>query len=118
MRTIIAGSRGITDRNLVDDAIQAAALFEGIVPTLVVSGAAPGVDTIGEQWAAEHGVPVKQYPANWKMVGPVAGMQRNYTMAQNADALIAVWDGRSPGTRHMIALAHKYKLQVYVARVP
>jgi hypothetical protein len=116
MRTIIAGSRGVTDYQALLDAIETANLFEGIVPTSVVSGAEPtGVDALGERWAKEQGLPLTLYPANWRMVGPIAGFQRNYTMSQNADALIALWDGHSPGTRHMIRLARQYKLAVYVA---
>lgn len=116
MRTIIAGSRGITDYKVVCDAIESAALF-GIEPGQVVSGAANGVDKLGERWAAEHGVPVRQFVPEWKQ-GPTAGFARNYTMAQNSDALIAVWDGKSEGTKHMINLARKYKLAVYVHEAP
>jgi uncharacterized phage-like protein YoqJ len=42
------------------------------------------------------------YPANWRKYGKRAGHRRNQQMADNADALIALWDGESPGTRDMI----------------
>lgn len=35
-------------------------------------------------------------------------------MAKYADALVAVWDGRSKGTRHMIETATREGLRVYV----
>lgn len=89
MRTIIAGSRGINSFQVVADAIEAAALIEGIVPTSTLSGIAGGVDTLGERWAAENALVCKLFPADWKQ-GNTAGFARNYTMAQNADALIAV----------------------------
>ncbi len=38
-------------------------------------------------------------------------------MVQNADALIALWDGHSKGTAHAIKLARQYKLAVYVHMV-
>lgn len=114
MRTIIAGSRGITDYARLTAAIQAASLFEDIDPSLIVGGKAEkGVDPMGERYATETGLPFKGYPPDWKQ-GPTAGFARNYTMAQNADALIALWDGKSPGTKHMIDLARKYGLKVYV----
>lgn len=116
MRVIIAGSRGISDYQQVVDAVEAAEMFEGIIPKIVLSGVAGGVDRMGERYAAEKGLECKLYPAEWRQ-GPTAGFARNYTMAQNSDALIAVWDGSSPGTRHMINLARKYKLAVYVAEV-
>lgn len=37
-------------------------------------------------------------------------------MAQNADALVAFWDGQSRGTKHMIDLACKYGLKVRVIK--
>ena len=35
-------------------------------------------------------------------------------MAHNADALIAIWDGYSKGTEHMIDLARTFGLQTFV----
>lgn len=35
-------------------------------------------------------------------------------MAKYADALIAFWDGKSKGTKHMIDLAKRYGLKVKV----
>jgi hypothetical protein len=35
-------------------------------------------------------------------------------MAYYADALIAVWDGKSPGTKHMIKIATELGLKVYI----
>ena len=37
-------------------------------------------------------------------------------MAQQADALIAVWDGASKGTAHMIDLGRKYGLLINIQR--
>lgn len=40
-------------------------------------------------------------------------MVRNEAMAIYADALLAVWDGESKGTKGMIDIAEKYGLDVY-----
>jgi hypothetical protein len=116
VRTIIAGSRGIGDYALVCRAINDAARL-GITPiTQVVSGAARGVDTLGERWARAAGVPVAQFPVtaeDWQR-SRRAGMERNVRMAENADALVAIWDGYSPGTSHMIRVARERGLRVYV----
>jgi len=37
-------------------------------------------------------------------------------MAVYADALIAFWDGKSKGTKHMIDLAERYELKVKVVK--
>ena len=38
-------------------------------------------------------------------------------MAENADALLAIWDGESRGTKHMIDTAREKGLEVYVYMV-
>jgi hypothetical protein len=50
------------------------------------------------------------------MYGKGAGYIRNATMAKNADAVIAFWDGNSPGTKHMIDIANQKKLPVRIIR--
>ena len=54
------------------------------------------------------------FPADWDKYGKAAGYKRNEEMARNADALIAFWDGKSRGTKHMIDLAKKYDLQARI----
>lgn len=110
MRVIIAGSRGITDYALVSHAIQ----NSGFPISRVISGAARGVDQLGERWAKEHRIPVLRMPAEWTKYGRSAGYRRNEDMASVGDALIAIWDGRSPGTRHMIETASRRGLHVFV----
>ena len=103
MKTIIAGCRHLTDYNLVVEAMEGCPWVDQI--TEVVSGKAPGIDTLGERWAKENGIPVTPFPANWKKHGRAAGPIRNGEMALYADALVAVWNGKSTGTRDMIAKA-------------
>ena len=113
MRVIIAGSRDFNDYDFVVETIE----MSGLNITTVVSGGARGVDALGEQYAEEMNLPLKVYPANWNEHGKSAGPIRNAKMAQNADALIAIWDGESRGTKNMIDTAHKRKLIVFVREV-
>ena len=110
MRTIIAGSRSITDYAAVVAAL-AQCPWE---ITTVLSGGARGVDLLGEMWAQDNKVKLEVYPANWKAYGKLAGFARNVDMAQRAEALVAVWDGESNGTRHMIRTAEKHDLRIFV----
>jgi hypothetical protein len=100
MRVVIAGSRSIKAFGVVERAILSSP-FSGRI-TEVVSGTARGVDKLGERWAKENNIPIKFFPANWFEYGKGAGRLRNSEMAMYADALIAVWDGESRGTRNMI----------------
>lgn len=110
MKLIIAGSREFTDYPL---------LKKTLVPILsyiteIVSGTARGADQLGEQFALEHDIPIKKFPADWDKYGKPAGYIRNTQMAEYADALVAFWDGKSAGTNHMIELAKKNNLHVSV----
>jgi hypothetical protein len=110
MRVIIAGSRSITDYAKVCDAVQRSRF----PISRVLSGMARGVDTLAIRYAAEKGLPLDPFPAQWSKWGRCAGYRRNVQMARNADALIAIWDGMSPGTRHMIEVAKASGLRVFV----
>jgi hypothetical protein len=112
MKTIIAGGRTITDYDLVCRAVQ----DSGFTITEVVSGLAPGVDTLAIDWAEEHNIPRIGFPADWNTHGRAAGPIRNRQMAEYGDALIAIWDGESRGTKNMIEEATKRGLKVYVHR--
>ena len=91
------------------------------VPNMeIVSGTAKGADKLGEVFAAKYRIRVKKFPADWNTYGKRAGYIRNeqmakYAMSDNAyGVLIAFWDGESRGTKHMIDLANKHGLEVYV----
>jgi len=130
MKVIIAGSRHISDYQLVSAVISNTISKYNIQITEVVSGCAGGVDTLGEQWAFENNIPINPFPAQWddlsapnalirinkyeKEYNARAGFQRNEAMADHGDILIAVWDGRSPGTKHMINSAKSKGLAVYM----
>jgi YspA, cpYpsA-related SLOG family len=110
MRTIIAGSRTIHDPETVYDAVQES----GFNITTVISGGAMGIDEMGAEWAVAQCIDVKFFIPDWELHGKSAGIIRNKQMALYADALIAIWDGESGGTKHMIAHAKKLGLKVYV----
>lgn len=99
------------------EALERAIHDSGFNITSVICGKARGVDTMGEQWAIANGIPVEYFPADWERYGKKAGMLRNQEMANEAQALIALWDFRSPGTRNMIYLANIQGLSVHVKRI-
>jgi len=113
MKVIVAGSRDIADMNEIHAAIQ----NSGFQIEELVSGGARGVDQLGELWASNHGIPVKRFLPDWYKFGKRAGMFRNTEMAHYANALIAIWDGASRGTKHMIETARYAGLKVFVHKV-
>lgn len=110
MKTIIAGSRNIINIHYLIDAIEE---IDWEI-TEVVCGKARGADHLGELWAQFNNIPVKEFPANWNKFGRSAGYKRNAEMANYGEALIALWDGGSRGTKSMIELAKTHNLKMFV----
>ena len=116
-RIIIAGGRNFNDYNLlkekVDNIISDKRKTHQIY---IVSGKARGADSLGEKYANENGLNIMEFPADWDKHGRSAGYKRNVEMAENADALIAFWDGESRGTKHMIDIAKEKNLLTRIIR--
>lgn len=112
MKVIIAGGRDFDDGKLLQDALGDVDSEWGI--TEIVSGCARGADRMGEYWALQNGIPVREFPADWRTHGRSAGYIRNRQMADYADGLVAFWDGKSRGTANMIEQAQRQGLQVEV----
>ncbi len=133
--TIIAGSRGITDYELVVRAIK----NSGFTITEVVSGQCKNSpDILGERWAKERGIPIKPFPADWndlskpdaviktnkqgKKYDARAGFRRNREMAEYAASkpdgcAIILFNGATPGSTDMKEVALNYDLNCYFVRV-
>ena len=134
MKIIIAGSRTINDYNLLKQVMLKSNAASKA--TEIFSGAAKGVDKLGERWAKENKIKLTLFPARWQDLdapGAIidvhphpqidgyynsrAGIQRNEEMGDKADALVALWDGKSRGTKHMIDYMKKLGKKVYVHQV-
>jgi len=115
MKLIIAGSRGITDYEVLKLAIVKSGLWKKYGQEIeVVSGmAATGADALGVSFATRNNLTLHKYPADWSTYGKAAGHIRNAQMADHADVLLALWDGESPGTKNMIDTARKKGLEVH-----
>lgn len=114
MKVIVAGSRSITDYKVVYNAIMEAP-FTGI--THIISGMARGVDQLAVKFAEHERFGLLKFPADWDKHGKSAGFIRNAQMAQEADALIAIWDGKSRGTKNMIDIMNKMEKPVFIKEV-
>ena len=113
MKLIIAGSRSITDINTVVKALYGFNIKHKDVEE-IVSGGAKDVDKLGERIARSNKINVKIFKADWDKYGKKAGYLRNKKMGKYADTLLAVWDGESKGTRHMIDIMKRLNKTVYV----
>lgn len=123
-RVIIAGSRSLQYKSTgvrqhlfgkLDKLLIAKRIGQEIV---IISGTARGADQFGELYARARGFKIERYPADWDTHGKSAGYKRNVQMAEQAQALIALWDGKSKGTQHMLNIAKERGIPTRVIRYP
>lgn len=101
-RVAIVGSRGFKDL----DRVRAYVGF--LLPQdTVVSGGARGVDSTAEEEARRRGIKVTIFLPDWKAHGKRAGFLRNQDIVNEADRVVAFWDGTSRGTANTIELARR-----------
>ena len=121
-RIIIAGSRTFNNYPRLHKELKNYISKYNLKPEEIeiISGTARGADKLGENFARVNGIKCVRFPADWNTYGKSAGYIRNAEMAKYASqehgVLFAFWDGKSKGTKHMIDLATKYHLEIYVIK--
>lgn len=123
MRVLVCGSRHFDD----DDGFFSDVLntineswdLAGNKITTIIHGGARGPDTLADTWARSYGIIVEEYTADWEVHGRSAGPIRNQLMLDKGkpDLVVAFWDGKSPGTKHMISIAEKAGVKVEVIKI-
>lgn len=73
----------------------------------IISGKAPGVDDMAEDYAALRGYAFEGFDADWDGLGSAAGFIRNETMINKSTSVLAFWDKKSSGTGDSIDRALK-----------
>jgi hypothetical protein len=115
-RIIIAGSRSFNDYEYLKATLLS--IINNKDNILIISGTANGADKLGEKFAKEFNLALKQFPANWNLYGKQAGNIRNKEMLDFAikekAILVAFWDGKSTGTKNMIQIAKQKNIERYI----
>jgi len=105
MKLVVAGSRGFHRPRylkVLEEAIKQFEIEHNVTVTEIVHGGnMQSADFLGWLYASRYGLAVKVFPANWDKYGKRAGILRNLEQAEYGDGLVTLWDGTSPGTKHM-----------------
>lgn len=119
----IVGSRTFTDRHqgftLIDQVVTRIERVygRGEVDLRIVSGGAIGADTIAKAWADMAGIECLEIRPDYGRYGsPAAQFVRNKAIVERADAVLALWDGRSSGTRDTIRTSRQLRKPTCVLR--
>ena len=112
MKIAVIGSRDFKDideaRNIIYECFSP---LERAIHADLVSGGARGIDSLAEEVIDDIN---RNYDANikkiifkpdWNKYGKKAGFLRNKLIINEADFVLALWDGKSKGTKHSIDLA-------------
>ena len=109
MKVAVIGSRSITNFDI----------SRYIPPDteLIISGGAAGVDTLAERYADSRGIKKLILPPDYALYGQSAPLIRDRLIVDNADLVIAVWDGESSGTAYTLSYAKQrgVPVQIYIA---
>lgn len=106
MRVAVIGSRKLKVNNL-----------ESYLPentSEIISGGACGVDTSAKEYALAHEIKLTEFLPDYKRYGKSAPLKRNITILENADLVLAFWDGVSRGTKFVIDNCRKRKIPIII----
>lgn len=106
MRVAVIGSRNLTVKDL------GVYLPEDV--TEIVSGGAKGIDSCAREYALAHGIKLTEFLPEYSRYGRSAPIKRNITIIENADLVLAFWDGSSRGTKFVIDECKKRNIPVKI----
>jgi len=111
MKVAVIGSRTFNDQALLYSALE-----KIDSPELIVSGGAKGADQLAEQYAREKNIPIKVFLPDYAKYGRAAPIIRNKSIVQEADIVIAFWDGHSRGTQHSLKIAKEQNKEIRIVK--
>ena len=106
MKIAIIGSRNI----FIDD-------LGSYLPknvTEIVSGGAKGIDTLAKEYAVKNNIVLTEFLPEYAKFGRAAPLIRNIQIIEYANEVLAFWDGKSKGTKHVIDSCKKLSKKVTV----
>lgn len=116
MIVLVTGGRDHSNYSFFVESIRLA-VGDKPITEIVEGGNRRGADAEARLFATSRGIPNKTFHADWNTFGRAAGPIRNKKMAEYLAAVkekevlvLAIWDGKSPGTGDMIAQAKKFTL--------
>lgn len=83
----------------------------------IISGGASGIDTLAAEYATSHGLELKEIRPDYARNGRGATFIRNREIVDNADIVVAFWNGTSKGTKYTIDYANKKSITTLIVTI-
>ena len=110
MKVAVIGSRGLTVNDL--------GKYLPENTTEIISGGAYGIDTCAREYALANGIKLTEFLPEYDKYGKNAPLKRNITIIENADIVLAFWDGESRGTKFVIDICNRMGVSIKVYTLP
>ena len=117
MRLGIVGSREFLDYSLLAETVDSFVEKTKIKVEKIVSGGAKGSDSLAARYASEHGYLLEEFKPDYGRYGRGAPLQRNTTIVENSDIILAFVTASSKGTWDTIRKAQAMKKIVRIYNV-
>ena len=109
MKVAVVGSRSIQLKNL--------SVYLPEDTTEIISGGAKGVDHAARSFALAHKIKLTEYYPDYPRYGRGAPLRRNILIIEEAEMVLAFWDGVSRGTKYVIDQCRKRGIPIQVIKV-
>ena len=109
MKVAVIGSRNLS----VDISLY---IPDGV--TSIISGGARGIDSLAERYAEQRGLCMQIIKPDYTMHGKRAPLLRNCLIIDESDVVVAIWDGKSRGTRQAIRYVKKMNKPLHLHIIP
>ena len=106
MRVAVIGSRTLHLENLRD--------YLPDETTEIVSGGAKGIDADAKKYALDNEIVLTEFLPDYQRYGRGAPLKRNIQIVEYADMVLAVWDGKSRGTKFVIEHCQKRNVPLQI----
>lgn len=104
MKIAIVGSREPGNINFAKELEKRINIQSG---DTIISGGAKGIDSLAAEYATAHGLALVEIRPNYAKNGRGTTFIRNREIVDNADMVVAFWNGTSKGTKYTIDYANK-----------
>lgn len=114
----VVGSRNFVDKTIMNDVLNDVIKIEG-TPGKIVSGGAVGADTLSYDWAVDNNIDTLVFTPRYsdfpkKVRRWMAPTERNTTIVENSDIIVAFWDMSSTGTKDTLDKSVQRGKKIYL----